>query len=380
MDVFTIKYMFELFPSIDFEDELVSIQPVMFMGEEYETVATSENWALSYDNVRQKRNIQTLKKYKYSVVFILGRNIDINQCQVAYTTLTTTAGETFTIRDVEITREKVERSLHYVYTMTFSRYDDEIINHLSSDNVLAFKTALTEDVNELSFTVRKPMFQFSSITTFKGTGYDDFLAFKVPLTTLTDYIEINDCFYLHTDNLTFEDKKNVLGNYLYRCTCYDKDSSYVYFDCSEGENVSGYVYTLGHVLIDHEPDWRGTSAYVIDKNYDFVIYTFINPLLSELETQEPGINKEDGISENQKLNYKEKAKLKFWLTPSELYLRKYLQMANAEDTLLTTYDSVLYTPVQMAGITKPVENDKLIDLYEFDLEILYSNLNINYFR
>jgi hypothetical protein len=381
MDVFKIKYLFELFPGVDFEDEFDCIQNVVYNGTEYETVATPEKWALCYDNVKQNRNIQTKKKEKYSVKFILGRNIDISEAAVGYTTLTTTSGETFTIRDVEITKEKNEGTLNWTVSMVFWRYTDEIINHLSSDNVLDYKTGMSAAVNELSFTVKKPMFTFNDITTYQGAFPTAIMAFKVALTDLTNKIAENDYFYLHTDNITFEDKKNVAGQYMNYCMCFHKDANYVYFDCSHGEAVTGgYIYVLDHVLIDHEPDWRGTSASVVQKDYDFIIYTFINPILSEVETQEVGISKEDGITENQKLNYKEKSKLKFWLKNTELYLRKYLQMSLAEDTLLTTYTSVLYSPIQMAGLTKPVENDKLIDLYEFDLEILYSNLTINCFR
>jgi hypothetical protein len=377
MDIFKIKYLMELHPTIDFEDEFVISQEVVSLGFEYETQATGRNYALTYDNYLSKRHIQTLRKEKYSVKFLLSRNIDITRAQVGYTTLTTTLGDTFAIRDVSITYEKIPESRNYVYTIQFYKYSDEIINHLSSDNALAFHSGVS-NVNVINYTVDNPVLVFNNITTYKGSAFTSFCEFKLPIDAITTQIEVGDCFYIRTDNTTFDNKKNVGSQYLNKAECVDKDTSYVYFDCSAGENVSTtYIYILNTLILDFVADWRGTRTGITDQTFTFNIYTFINPIYSNPWTIEGELTPQKGVSESDQVTSIYKAELKVFLKDSEMYLAEFLNYATFNDITLTLSSGTVLRPSQTKGLIKEVERDNLIGLHEYDIELVYNPKNVN---
>jgi len=379
MDVFKIKYIPDIFGSFLFEDELCLLQEVTELPAKWESQATSQRFGITYDNVRSTRLIQSIKRRYYSVKIIMARNIDVQILSLAYTTITTTAGETFVARDIAVTYEKIEGTLNVVYTIQFYRYDDsEIVNHLSSDNVLAYNTETTNDVNVLSFAVTNPSMSYTNITTYKYNAYEDYVAFKLPLDGINTNVEEDDIFYFHSDNTTF-DHLIKDANYFNKIICYDKDTDYVYFYFTN-ESSSVFIYTLNNILIDFEPDWRGTRTGIVDLTWTFNIYTFINPILSHVLTPLDGIEIETNISENQKINVKQRAYFKIWLTKTELWKAEYLQYALSTAVTLTLSDATAYSPCQILGIITPVENNNLIDLYEFDINLLHSNKTVNYWR
>ncbi|MDD4515638.1 hypothetical protein [Massilibacteroides sp.] len=380
MDVFKIKYIPDIFGSFLFEDDLVLLQEVTELPAKWESQATSQRFGITYDNVRSTRLIQSIKRRYYSVKVIMARNIDVQILSLAYTTITTTAGENFVARDISVSYEKIEGTLNVVYTIQFYRYDDtEIVNHLSSDNVLAYNTETSTEVNTLSFQVVNPAFAYSNVTTY---DYNDsgthWVAFKVALDGINANVAISDAFYVHTDNSTFD--ALYTHNYPNKLICYNKDSDYVYF-YFDFDKSPPFIYTLNNVLIDFEPDWRGTRTGITDLTWTFNIYTFINPIISQQLTPVEGIQLEDGLVENQKINTKNKAYFKIWLTLSELWKIEFLQYAKANVVTFTLSDgTTVYTPMQMGGISSPVENTNLIDLYEFDINLMYSNKTVNVFR
>jgi hypothetical protein len=377
MDIFKIKFLMELHPTIDFEDEFVISQEVVSLGFEYETQATGRNYALTYDNYLSKRHIQTLRKEKYSVKFLLSRNIDITRAQVGYTTLTTTLGDTFAIRDVSITYEKIPESRNYVYTIQFYKYSDEIINHLSSDNALAFHSGVS-NVNVINYTVDNPVLVFNNITTYEGSAFTSFCEFKLPIDAITTQIEVGDCFYIRTDNTTFDNKKNVGSQYLNKAECVDKDTSYVYFDCSAGENVSTtYIYVLNTLILDFVADWRGTRTGITDQTFTFNIYTFINPIYSNQWTIEGELTPQKGVTESDQVTSLYKAELKVFLKDSEMYLAEFLNYATFNDITLTLSSGTVLRPSQTKGLIKEVERDNLIGLHEYDIELVYNPKNVN---
>jgi hypothetical protein len=377
MDIFKIKFLMELHPTIDFEDEFVISQEVVSLGFEYETQATGRNYALTYDNYLSKRHIQTLRKEKYSVKFLLSRNIDITRAQVGYTTLTTTLGDTFAIRDVSITYEKIPESRNYVYTIQFYKYSDEIINHLSSDNALAFHSGVS-NVNVINYTVDNPVLVFNNITTYEGSAFTSFCEFKLPIDAITTQIEVGDCFYIRTDNTTFDNKKNVGSQYLNKAECVDKDTSYVYFDCSAGENVSTtYIYVLNTLILDFVADWRGTRTGITDQTFTFNIYTFINPIYSNPWTIEGELTPQKGVTESDQVTSLYKAELKVFLKDSEMYLAEFLNYATFNDITLTLSSGTVLRPSQTKDLIKEVERDNLIGLHEYDINLVYNPKNVN---
>lgn len=383
MDIFKIKYIPDIFPNFSFEDELVLLQEVTELPIIFDSFATSQKFGITYDNVRSTRIIQSVKRRAYTVKVLLSRNIDVQLINLAYTTMTTTAGETFVARDIAITHENVSGSRNIIYTINFFRYDDtEILNNLASHNVLSYFTETAAAVNVINFEVDNPSLDFSNVTTYKYSTFDSYIAFKVPINSITTNISIGDEFYTHTSNETFDNLKSV-GQYYNYITCYDKDSDYVYFYFAPETNPAGtFIYILRNITLDHEQDWRGASvgATIDDKTFTFNIYTHINPILSSVFNTVSGIQFEDETQENQKIVTKKRAYFKFWLSKDELYLYEMLQYAKASDVTFTLYDGTIYVPVQMGGITTPVENENLIDVYEFDCNLMYTNKQVNYFR
>ena len=382
---FTIKYLFEIYPNIDFTEEFVISQTIENVKTERNSQATERAWSHIFDSVHNKRHIQTTEKDKYEVKFILSRSIDIDRMVIAYTSLTTTEGETFIIYDVELTEERTN-GLEYFYTLTFYKNSDKIINHLSSDNVLSYKSATgTPAVNELVYTVNNPSYVFNNINIyFSAAGYPGYRTlFKVPLTDLTDTITAGDDYYLHTDNVAFNAAVDNAGDYFNFATCESKDADYVYFRCSKDEPTTILTpYTINNLVINHEASYPDipSGVTVADKEIDLTIYTFINPIISNIRTQVEGISPTDGIDENQYINSKYKASFKVWVTTEELYLIEYLDYALNNNIILNLADGTSIKPVQVKDISKPVEKDELINLHEFDIDILYKNHTINIFR
>jgi hypothetical protein len=378
-DIFKIKHLFELMPSVDFEDEFVISQEVVSLGFEYETQATGRNYALTYDNYLSKRHIQTLRKEKYSVKFLLSRNIDITRAQVGYTTCTTTLGDTFAIRDVSITYEKIPETRNYVYTIQFYKYSDEIINHLSSDNALAFHSGVA-NVNVINYTVDNPSLVFNNVTTYPGLApMLNKVLFKLPIDAITTQIEIADRFYLHTDNTTFNIALDTSGEYLSYAHCWAKDSDYVYFYCNYHQKSGDFVYVINTLVLDFEPDYRPlpTGITITGQTFTFNIYTFINPIYSNPITVEGELTPQKGVVESDQVTSLYKAELKVFLKDSEMYLAEFLNYATFNDITLTLSSGTILRPSQTKGLIKEVERDNLIGLHEYDINLVYNPKNVN---
>lgn len=393
MNVFTIKYLYEIYPDIDFTEEFVICQTVTKIGSEYHSEATSQAWSHVFDSIHNKRHIQTTVKDKYEVKFVLARNIDINRMQVAYTSLTTTEGETFIIYDVEVTEEKVSGTLEYYYTLTFYKNSDEIINHLSSDNVLSYKTGMSASVNELQYTVNNPGFVFNNIgvrSRYEGvSNYTVYTEYDYDDDSLFNFLEDGEYYYAHTNNPDFDIEEDFNGNkpsIVYITQTEVSGQKHIWIDWFATKKTTQITYILNQVTFNHIPDYRADEytndwdGNVTDKTITNTIYTFINPNIFNIRTPQDGITTADGIEENQSINSKYKASFKVWVKTSQLYLIEYLDYALFDDITLTLADGTEYLPVQVKDISKPVENDKLIDLHEFDINILYNNQTTNIFR
>ncbi len=378
---FEIKYLFELYPDTDFTELFVTEQTITETMPDYISQATTNAWSHILDSIHAKRLIQTYKKRFYECEIKLSRNLDVARLAVGYVTLTTTDSETFAIYDVSTTFEKIEGSLNYLLKLSFFRYDDDIINHLSSVNAYNLtQLGSPIDVNELGYDVDNPSYAFNNITTYlyEFSPGADAQAFKVPFNDLTNTIAVNDIYYLHTNNPTFDALQDISHEYLSYAECYAKDANYVYFQCSNDEMSAATLYTLNNVVIDHEPDHRAlpSGISVADKTISLVIYTFINPKISDIDTPEL-YTTPNGITENQKFNHKKKASFKVWVTTAELYKIEFLNYALFNDITLTLADTTVYTPCQVGEIYKKVDKEMLIDLHEFDIDILYKNKTVN---
>jgi hypothetical protein len=373
-DSFEIKYLFELYPNTDFTEEFVTCQEVQELPSEYESQATSEKWGWSRDSITANRLIQTYKKRKYEVIITLSRNIDAGRLQVGQTTLTTAAGETFIIYDVNINYQKIENTLDYVLTISFFRYDDDIINHLSSDNVLTYKTEQSVNVTELSYDVIKPEY-----TAYVDIVYDSgakVYQFQIPISGDYSKLSIAERYYVHVFDPTFDSTNNyfayinsVVGgvatftmNYIHPSPTGDFGNTYVTINQNAGELTT--EATVESNTITHS----------------FTIYSFLSPIYDFVITETDG-NLPFELAENQRTNSKKRAKLKAWLTEDELYKFEQIHHALPENITLTLSDgSTTIVPQQTKGILNIVEKDSIIRLYEIEITILYNNKTVSFFR
>jgi hypothetical protein len=365
-DSFEIKYLFELYPNTDFTEEFVTCQEVQELPSEYESQATSEKWGWSRDSITANRLIQTYKKRKYEVIITLSRNIDAGRLQVGQTTLTTAAGETFIIYDVNINYQKIEGTLDYVLTISFFRYDDDIINHLSSDNVLTFKTEQSVNVTELSYNIVKPSFSVvGEVLLIPGGTYPYKL--RVPYTEEYSSIALSDKFYCH--GIDTVDFVNV----------YTITATYIIFELAN--YTGGAVSSVACVLDQTANELTSQSTVETNiKTITYTIYSFLSPVYDFVITETDG-NLPFELAENQRTNSKKRAKLKAWLTEDELYKFEQIHHALPEDITLTLSDgSTTIVPQQTKGILNIVEKDSIIRLYEIEITILYNNKTVSFFR
>ena len=380
-DTFKIKYLFEIYPDTDFEQEFVTCQEVVELPPEPQVIATDEDYGHILFTDKSKRHIQSRRFRKYEVKILLSRNIDWYLLDyAAYTTLTTQASETFAIYNVQIEQNKVPGTRQYVINISFYRDDSEIVNHLSSDNVLSYKTDESASVNEIQYDVDNPAYSFNNVAVYTyDAGGATVAGFKVPLNDLTNTILVNDTYYMHTDDEAFNEEQDVLGEYLNFGKCISKDASFVYFNCSNDEVNPAFTWTIPNMILDHAPDYRDipSGETVSDKTISLVIYTFIEPKYGhETETIE-GITAPDGVEENQKTIEKDIVTFKVWLKESEKYLAEYLNYALAEDIEISLANYTNILPSQTKDIITIKENSNLIDLFEYDVKIIYNVKAVN---
>jgi hypothetical protein len=373
LDKFVIKYLFELYPDTDFTEDFVICQDVKEVHAEFDSQATPDKWGHIFDSITTQRLIQSYKKRHYEVVILLGRNIDVSLLQVGYCTLTTSGGETFTIYDVNTTYEKVSGKLEYKLNLSFYRFDDDIINHLSSDNVLTYKTEQSASVNELTFDVIKP-----SYTAYVDIVYEPgakVYEFEIPISGAYSKLSLAERYYVHVFDPSFDQSINY----------------YAYIS-----DVSGGIatFTMNNVFVTPPGDF-GETYVTIDQTADelteeatvesntithsFVIYSFINPVY-DYEISETDGNLPYELEENQKTNSKKVATLKAWLKEDEIYLFEQLHHALPENISLNLASGTSIVPQQTKGIINKVDKDNIIRLYEYDINIKYNNKSVAFYR
>jgi hypothetical protein len=369
-NIFQIKYLYDIFPDIDFTQEFVTCQTITEKDPLIEYQSTEDKWGHIIDNVKINRHIQSTKYRQYHVKIELSRNIDISIIKRAdYVSLTTTEGETFHIFDVNITYTNVSGSLNYIIEMTFKR-DAEINNHLDSANCLAYKTAESAAVNELGFDVNDPSYVINN-ESIAATNAE---ISRVAITSLLDNMIQGEYYYFNVSDPDFKDENKTL---IY---VYEKTSTEFKFRFYPFGSLSK-TYTGCEIIITNELQ-GGVAADVLvtSKTISPVIYSFINPIYGHIDEDIEGQKAPEGIAENQKIIAKDKVNFKVWLTVDEIWKAEYLKYALYDEILFDPASGQSIRPIQVKGIITPKENKNLLDLYEFDIEILYNNKVVSYNR
>lgn len=385
-DKITIKYLFEIYPATDFSEDFVFNQYVQRLPNTAEIIQTDEKHGDIRDGIVRSRKIQTTVFQNYEVKIQTSRQIDWPRLNYAeYTQMTDSDDNVFLIYDVVIDQQKVQGSLTYVINISFKKAEHDIIYHLSSDNVYDYKTDLTETVNEIQFSVDNAAFSFNNVNVYADATISpgaDIPAFKVPVNELTDQISVGDAFYLHTDDEAFNLEKDGIGQYLSACEVYDKDTDYVYFICSDDEVAGTFDYTIPNLIIDNEPDWRDIPSGITPAGVTVsgIIYTFIEPKFDHTSEDVDGVNAPDGVEEIQKGYERDILTLKAWLRTSDLWKAEYLRYSKNEDVLISLDNYTNIIPSQIKDIIAKKDNNNLIDIYEFDIKVIYNVKSINWNR
>lgn len=373
---FEIKYIYDIFPDIDFTQDFVVCQNIVEKEPFLEIQATEDKWGHILDSIKWNRKIQSIKYRQYEVKIELSRNLDISILRRAdYVSLTTTEGETFNVFDVQITYTKISGSRNFLIELTFKR-GAEINNHLDSANCLLYKTAESATVNELEIRIDKPPFSFYQHTFGNNTTY---LTFTISLghkdfNLLYDNVSIGQYFYLHSDNFSFEN----IG--IYECYVLNHTPINIQFKTNVTSPISVAPGKIS-ITLDYEPDYQ-TSVNVDTSDFmTYNLYTFLQPEFNKVIEKIEGSKAPDGIQENQKIISKDSIDFKIWVTDSELWKIEYLNYSNQDniELFLRDYDSIKPNLIKDIN-TISKGNNNLLNLHEFDIKILYNNKVVSYNR
>jgi hypothetical protein len=381
-NTFQIKYLWEIFPDTDFTEEYIVCEEMVEKEPSSENQITEDKWGDIRDSTNRNRIIQSIVLREYEVKFIVSRNV--TPAILGYTeylTITTTENETFQVYDVGITYNKQVNGRNYIIELTFKRADNNIISHLSSDNVLSYKTATSDKVNEIGVTVNNPPIAFTHGTiNALGTGGSEYYQFDVPNTNpkfdlLTEIVTLNDYFYIHCNNF------DLVSKDIYSCQITFISSDYIRIKTNTTASSLSINHDPKAFILDLEPDFQ-SDVNVKDIDFSYIIYTFIKPLSDPSVQPIEGINPTDDIQENQRVNAKDVYKFKVWLKTDELWKIEYLNYALAEDITYTEEGTTtnIIKPSQVKDIYSKKENRALIELFEFDIEFMFNSKVVNIFR
>ena len=379
MTNFKIKYL-DNQPVYDYFDSL-ELPEAILIDYFYKVVKTERSFGHVYDSNTDNRVIQYIKFEVYEIQTIVGKNIDLQSLEVAnHVLVTPDVGSPFIAVNFTVTSEQIENSRDSNVKITFHK-EIETNYPLSSD----FAESLHPDlpVNEIiNKNLYNCIFETESIyTTGLGTAYT-FLLNKTDIgygidntevyNLINDNFAVNTYFYFEVTGVDMEIKD------IYECYIATKATDVISLITNVTTETISDLLGVYTIEFRFRPFWY-TSSNVV-KLPVYSIYTFINPFYDKIITPIEGIEATDGLQENQKVYSYDVARFKLWLKTSELWKIEYLNYALPSEILLTLSDDTEIIPVQTKDIYKRKENENLIDLHEFDIEILYNNKVVNYYR
>lgn len=366
---FNIKF-FSGHPVFAYEDG-EKLPSVISKGYDYEVIKTIDKWGHVYDSFNGKRTIQSFMYEKYETYIVAANNLDFFKLQSAnHVYIVPEIGAGFYAVNVIVTKEK-SLNRDNLIKLEFWR-QISIDNELSSDFAESSYTSST--TNKLTYTVNNPTYSFNNITTYYyevEVGVDT-IAFKVPLNGLTNTIEIDDTYYMHTDNTAFNSLTDGDGDFLNAAKCYNKDSDYVYFYCSVNEATG--IFTIGEITLDHNQDRRGDSSSeftIADKIITVNIYTFLNPIYYHEDNEIKGVENA-ARKNNQKIKSNDRMNCKVWLTDAEMWKAEYLKYADHSNVLMNLVDQNNIIPAEMREIIKQNPKRNILGLHEYELNLRYN--------
>jgi len=346
---------------------------------EYKVIATPQLWGHTADSNKAERNIQEITSAIYQIEVMAGKNLDYYKLQNANHILIKPDNEKeFISAKVEAKFTQAEKNMDNYWILKFWKQLN-ITEQLS--HAFANKMKTGTGVNKIEFDVVNPPYTFNNIEIFTievvPASGDYYAFFDVPLNDLTNNFSISDTFYLHTDNVDFNEEEDDNSDFLSFADCNSKTSTYVRFQCSADTVDSGLSYNIGNLRIDNQADWRPlpTGPSISNLTKSFTIYTLLNHN-TEFSIEKKGkMEPRSGVKESTSYSKKTHLKFKIWLDNDDLYLAEYLEYALKDNILFTTNEGDSYIPIQVDDIILPSNNNLLIDLHEFNIDIMIDSQN-----
>ena len=360
---FIIKYL-DSYPVYDFYESF-ELPEAILTDYKYDISKTDRLYGHVYDSNKEERKIQSIVYEEYTVEDIVGMNLDFYRLAAANHVLVETEdGDSFNAVNFSVVYEDTDNSRDSKVTIKFYK-PIETLQPLSSDYAESIHSDIA--VNRLRFVIKNPPYVQNTDMRWTGTTYD----FKFTIDDLTDNIVLNDYLYAHVTDPDFDNETH----YYVKCTA--KSASQLTFTFISAGASTAVQNT--EVVLDYEPDIT-TTGNVTDDQLTLNLYTFLNPIYSNILTPKEGANLGAGIKENQGFNSKKQASLRFWVTDDELYKIEYLNYALFDDVSLILADTTIIYPIQTEGILTPINKESLLSLHEFEINILYLNKEVNIYR
>jgi hypothetical protein len=369
---FNLKYL-DNYPVVSFEEN-IEYPEAVFEGYFHDIIKTERLFGHVLDSVKDNRTIQDIVYEKYTCDLLIGRNIDVYKLVSAnHVMVTPEYGTEFRAIKFEVEIEDTNNR-DKLAKITF--YKEVEINYpLSCDYAEDVDASVA--VNEIRYTVNNPPY----VANYTGIHYDSTPSqryyFTVAVNDLTDNILVGDYYYIHFEGTLLDNSEMPVAEVIL------KDSTDITFEVpyyvGGPTGVDDKVIEIeNNIVIDHEPD-NEVDANVIDKTIDVYIYTFIEPIFSHESSPETGSEAPDYILENQKSNERDVMSLKIWLKEADKWKAEYLNYALIEDVraLLPNQDTTNIVPAQMKDIIAIKENDNFIDLFEYDITMLFNIKVVN---
>ena len=369
-----IKYC-SLFPSIDFQEINMWYAAIPFpLLPEITNQIIGGNWS-RYNSEKTTKHISQsviIQKYEFSIFH--SEAVDVSIFQTAdIVEITDENNRVYNFHNVVLTQEVLE-SLVYKTTIVGELYSDvSESSNVTSDFVYRkYTDDATQKLSIISCTNSKPSYTAVLNATITTSVQ---VVFTVPNVGIIDNIEIGDFLYLHGD---FDER--LYGIDIVECTA--KSTTILTFTGLPAPQLPTDTRTFVNepITIDYNitqdtiDDITGTPEVV--RALTFSIYTDFVPKKYFRETTQ---GKELTVAQGKNLIL-QKIQQEYFIVPIFLNI---FDLWKAKEfgkcTLITFNDLVLNELYTAIGepVLKHIENDSFINIYQIELELIFSTQKIN---
>lgn len=361
-DKFTIKYLPEVFPNVDFTQTFSENFHVIATENRADIAKTADRWFSTIDTDAINRNVQASLNTVYTAEFIVGENVDFSILESAgNVTAQTDNGLYMTLFDVEVTKELQERTRAYKVTLVFTvKGVANIASFLDTENVEKLQSS-GQSVNSVTYEVSQPAYT-TRITT-NTLGF-----FTIANIGEFANIEINDFMYLHSNE--FDPNNSFVDMEVVKCV--NKTTNLLSFEPREPKNRS--VIVNKHIQLDYTPSVI-TDPLVVPRKLQVQLFTMLHPKVS---LSEPIFSDEiltnGGVKQYTNAITANLLNCLFYVKETDLWKVKYMNYADLcyFQTSVKTYYAD-YT----ADIIVLNERKSLLGLFEAELNLPYETISGN---